>query len=114
MDFPEELTRLPRDAEIALFRIVQESLTNIFRHSGSPLARVRLTSDQECLRLEVGDEGRGMPPGVLERVKTGTGELGIGIAGMRERMRQLGGRLEVTSSSSGTLVTAILPLNERA
>jgi PAS domain S-box-containing protein len=113
MDLPEELRRLPRDAEIALFRIAQECLMNILAHSGSPLAKVRLGVDQGSLKLEVADEGRGIPSGVLKRITTGTGELGVGIVGMRERMRQLGGRLEVSASSSGTVVTAILPLSER-
>lgn len=112
MDFPGELTRLSRDAEIALFRVVQECLANILRHSGSPLAKVRLALDQKWLTLEVGDEGRGMPPSVLESLRTGKGQLGVGLSGMRERMRQLRGRLEVSSSASGTLVTAILPLGK--
>ena len=98
---------MSRDTELALFRVLQESLTNVHRHSGSPSALIRLEREDGSVRLEVCDEGRGLPSGKRRG-------LGVGIAGMRERMRQLGGRLEVESSSCGTTIRAILPLTETA
>jgi two-component system NarL family sensor kinase len=109
MDFPAEVPRLPKEKEMAFFRIVQEGLTNIHRHSGSPLARIRLEANRKEFVLEVADVGHGMSAGTLERFQAGIPGLGVGIAGMRERMRQLGGRLEIESSERGTVVTALLP-----
>jgi two-component system NarL family sensor kinase len=86
---------------------VQECLTNIHRHSGSPTARVRIAHDEREVRVEVQDEGRGLPAAV----NSSSGlKAGVGIQGMRERVRQLGGHCEISSSKSGTLVVAILPL----
>jgi PAS domain S-box-containing protein len=99
-----DIDRLPAEMETALFRVVQESLTNIHRHSGSKVATVEVFQDDFQVILEVRDEGRGMaelPEG---------GVLGVGIRGMRERLRQLGGRLEITSNERGTKVRAVLPL----
>jgi PAS domain S-box-containing protein len=110
MNFPEKLPRLSRDAEIALFRVVQESLANTLRHSGSSLAKVRIFVKGRDLILEVQDEGRGISRGVLERCKDGALGLGVGIAGMRERMAQLGGRLEVISEGKSTIIKATLSL----
>lgn len=104
----QDFGRLPQDIELALFRVVQESLTNIHRHSGSAWARVRLMRDENTVMLEVADEGRGMPPEMLGRNKRVLPGLGVGIAGMQERMEQLGGVLETESSRHGTLVRAIL------
>jgi PAS domain S-box-containing protein len=102
--------RLSQEAETALFRIVQESLSNIQRHSASQTAKIRLRADASRVELVVSDSGRGMgrtvEPGKSERTR-----LGVGILGMRERMVQLGGKLEVESSSSGTTVRAVMPLN---
>jgi len=106
LDIPVDLGRLPAEAEKALFRVVQESLTNIHLHSGSPVATVAITSGDSAYRLEVRDKGKGIPP---ELEKPGRGRLGVGIAGMRERMMQLGGRLEVESGPKGTTVRATLP-----
>jgi PAS domain S-box-containing protein len=108
--FPDELTRLSRDAELLLFRIVQESLSNILRHSGSALVRVRITVQGRSLILDVSDEGQALPPGVLDRFKEGSVVLGMGIAGMRESARQLGVNLKINSTGSGTTVTAVMPL----
>jgi PAS domain S-box-containing protein len=97
--------RLPQEAETALFRIVQESLANIQKHSGSSTAMIRLRSDAGAVELEVSDRGRGFDKSALEQNGTGP-RLGVGILGMRERMAQLGGRLDIKSSSSGTTVRA--------
>jgi signal transduction histidine kinase len=102
--------RLPQEAETALFRIVQESLSNIQRHSGSRTAKIRLRADSSCVELQVSDEGRGMDQISVERGSGEATRLGVGILGMRERMIQLRGKLEVESTPSGTTVRAIIPL----
>jgi PAS domain S-box-containing protein len=102
--------RLAQEAETALFRIVQESLSNIQRHSGSQAARIRLLGSSDSVELQVSDQGRGMGQLTVERGSNVGTRLGVGILGMRERMAQLGGRLEVESSSSGTTVRATIPL----
>jgi len=102
--------RLPQEAETALFRIVQESLTNIQRHSGSDTAEIHLRGDTTCVDLEVIDRGRGMDGKAMERGNSSGTRLGVGILGMRERMTQLGGKLEIESSSSGTTVRVSVPL----
>lgn len=102
-----EFGRLDSDSEIAIFRIVQECLTNVHRHSGSRKALVRLDRFAREVRLEVQDEGRGIP--VEKRMSVlGFGRVGVGLRGMRERVRQLGGKLDVRSER-GTTVIAILP-----
>ena len=104
LDLPASMPRLPQPVEIALFRIVQEGLTNIHRHSGSSTAILRLKYHHDKVELEVSDHGRGLPPGTLE------GGIGVGIAGMRERARQSGGRLTIGSSETGTTLHVVLPL----
>ncbi len=102
--------RLPQEAETALFRIVQESLTNIQRHSGTQTAKIHLHGDSASVSLEVIDHGHGMDKKANAN-GSGTGaRLGVGILGMRERMTQLGGKLEIESSSSGTTVRVSIPL----
>jgi PAS domain S-box-containing protein len=102
--------RLPQEAETALFRIIQESLTNIQRHSGSPTATIHLRGDSTCINLDVSDRGRGMDKNALERGNSSGSRLGVGILGMRERMTQLGGTLGIESSSTGTTVRVSIPL----
>ena len=91
-----------------LFRVVQESLTNIHRHAGSTTARIRLARDAGTVVLEIEDRGRGIPSASLEQVAGGAG--GVGIASMSERIEQVGGHLEVISSEHGTTVRVRLPL----
>jgi signal transduction histidine kinase len=110
LELPEQFERPPRDTETALFRIVQESLINIHRHAGSQTARIRLRRDAETLVLEIEDQGRGIPSVSLERITSREGLVGVGIAGMSERIEQLGGRLEILSSDAGTTVRVRLPL----
>jgi PAS domain S-box-containing protein len=110
MDLPSDDIRLPQPVETTLFRIVQESLTNIHRHSGSTMAEVRLLTDAESVILEVRDEGHGMPAASLRRCNGSGRMVGVGIAGMRERVRQFGGKLDILSDSRGTQVRATLPL----
>jgi len=110
LELPEPFERLPLDTETALFRIVQESLINIHRHAGSATARIRLRRDGETLVLEIEDRGHGIPNTSHERIMNGGGVVGVGIAGMSERIEQLGGRLEIESGDQGTSVRARLPL----
>jgi PAS domain S-box-containing protein len=107
---PDDIGRLPHELEITLFRILQESLTNVHRHSGSSTAEVRLTTAADSVTLEVKDQGTGCTADPANCFEGGAEMLGVGIRGMRERVRQLGGCLEVTSDREGTLVKAILPL----
>lgn len=110
LDLPPDLGRLPKDAELALFRTLQESLANIHRHAHSPSAFIRLVRDAREVRLSIQDRGHGMRLTSKAGSADGAlGLLGVGILGMRERMRQLGGRLEIDSDRTGTTVTAILP-----
>ena len=85
LDLPEDLRRLPREAETALFRVVQECLTNVQRHSGSSVARIRIVLEPEALVLEVADEGRGFPTSAQESRRTRSG-VGLGLVGMKERI----------------------------
>jgi len=110
LDVAEDLDRLPAEIETALFRVVQESLGNIHRHSGSTTASVRIRRDAGTVRLEISDEGGGVPPGLRLRNKEMSVPVGVGIAGMRERLRQVGGQLEIESSDRGTTVRAIVTL----
>jgi signal transduction histidine kinase len=105
-----DLVRFPREVELALFRIAQEALTNIHLHSGSPTADITLSRDAHRVNLQVADHGRGIPPACLELGSNVRSIVGVGIAGMRERMRQLGGRLEIESGDDGTCIKATLPI----
>jgi PAS domain S-box-containing protein len=111
LEIPENFGRLPRELETAIFRVVQECLTNVHRHSGSLRARIRIFRTEKDLRIEVQDEGTGMSP--AKRSKTGSaGKAGVGIQGMQERIRQFSGTLEIGTppKGSGTLVVARLPV----
>ena len=104
-----ELHRLPADVETALFRIAQECLTNIHRHSGSPTATVLLTATSGGIALKVTDQGQGVPDDVTHEGCGDPAALGVGIRGMRERVRQLGGRLDLKNGHPGTIVEVVLP-----
>ncbi len=114
LDVSDNLPRFASDKETALFRVVQESLTNVMRHSGSRKAWIRVTLDDELVQVEVEDEGSGMDPAILAPLACGAKALGVGIPGLRERLRQLGGRLEISSSSGGTRLVAVLPAESGA
>jgi len=111
LDCPNDFGRLPRIVETAAFRLVQECLTNIHRHSGSPTAKIRLRHSDHEVTVEVEDRGKGIPADKLEEMAS-VGIPGVGITGMRERVRQLGGTLDIGSSGSGTTVRARLPVSE--
>jgi signal transduction histidine kinase len=108
VEMPPDFGRLPRDLEMHIFRIVQECLTNVHRHSASSIAIVRLNHEQERVRLEVEDAGKGISREKQLAFKS-EGRMGVGIRGMRERVRQFGGTLEIKSSPSGTRVIVDLP-----
>ena len=110
LDIAREIERLGSDMEIAIFRVVQECLTNVHRHSGSGSASLRLAKEDGHVRLEIKDSGKGIP---LEKQQTlsSTGQLGVGFRGMRERISQLGGVLEIRSNGHGMVVSATLPLH---
>lgn len=111
VEFDASVGRLPRETETAIFRIVQECLTNVHRHSGSSFAEIRVERHPAAIRIEVQDEGKGISADKLDNPKS-SGGLGIGITGMRERVRQLGGKLAIISDEAGTLVRAELPISE--
>ena len=109
LEVPEDFGRLARESETAIFRTVQECLTNIHRHSESPTARIRIAASDGYVCVEVEDRGKGIPPEKqFEMASTGT--PGVGIRGMRERLRQLGGNLDIRSNGKGTLIVARLPV----
>ena len=110
LDMPPDLPRLPEAIEIALFRVLQESLTNVHRHSRASSAEISVEADAEQITIEVRDHGRGMPREILEQIEGEGSRLGVGLAGMRERIHELGGTLEVTSGSQGTILRATVPL----
>jgi signal transduction histidine kinase len=112
LDISPACRRLPRDVELAIFRVLQESLTNVHRHSGSATAQVRIRVEGGAVILEVADRGKGIPPASLEAGRDAVGTLGVGLRGMHERMRQLGGKLELSSSAAGTTVVATVPCEE--
>jgi signal transduction histidine kinase len=102
--------RLPKKVEIALFRVLQESLTNVHRHSGTSDASIRFQHETEAVILEVRDFGKGIPEARLRLLHGVSAESGVGVAGMRERLHELNGTLELESGGCGTSVRAIVPL----
>jgi PAS domain S-box-containing protein len=110
LDVPQVFSRLSAEMELTLFRIVQESLTNVQRHSGSDTAWVTLSEYPDRAEVRITDTGGGVPAEIVEHIRQGKTIEGIGIRGMYERMRELGGRLEIESSPTGTAVSAVLPL----
>lgn len=105
--------RLSREVELAMFRVLQESLTNVHRHSGSAVAYICLFVENNRAVLEVRDEGQGMDPSLLPESGLTTAPLGIGLRGMTERMKQLDGNLEVKTGPKGTSIRATAPLKHK-
>ena len=111
IDIVEDFGRLPQPTELVLFRVLQESLTNVHKHSKSPKVEVSLRTAGDKVVLRVRDYGKGIPRRTLEKfLKTGA-ETGVGLAGMRERIREQLGQLEIESDETGTLVEVILPIS---
>jgi signal transduction histidine kinase len=111
LNLPTELGRLPDEMELAIFRMVQECLTNIHRHSGGTSAVIRVGMEDHEICVEVQDSGKGIPKEKQVELRT-SGRTGVGFRGMRERLRQLGGTLDIHSDGAGTIVSAAIPLAE--
>ncbi len=110
LDAPRSMSRLPTVIELVLFRCMQEALTNVHRHSGASVAEVVIRQEPEQVLLEVKDNGRGISPDLIARFEqTGVG-MGVGLSGMRERVRELAGEMKLESSSAGTWLRISLPL----
>jgi PAS domain S-box-containing protein len=112
LDVAEDFGRLPADLELAIFRIVQESLTNIHRHSGSKTATIRLSRGVRNIVLEIQDHGRGISPDKLAAIKAQ--RTGVGITGMRERVRNFAGEMDIQSNGNGATVSVTLPIPDAA
>jgi two-component system NarL family sensor kinase len=105
----ESPERLPKKMEVALFRVLQESLTNVHRHSGTSAVRVCFERQAGAVMLEIRDFGRGIPAERLGGLRQASAEMGVGLAGMRERLHELNGELEIESDDKGTSLRAIIP-----
>jgi PAS domain S-box-containing protein len=112
--YAEPIGRLPSDIEMALFRVVQEALTNVRRHSASETASIRLQNRAGEVLLEIKDHGHGI--GVVKQSSDNNGLIspGVGIPGMKQRLRQLGGKLEIVSDHKGTTISAVVPIGKGA
>jgi PAS domain S-box-containing protein len=108
LDISQEFGRLPSDIELVIFRLVQECLTNIHRHSESKSASIRIVREPDRITMEIKDQGKGMSPARLAEIQLEG--AGVGIRGMRERLRQFEGTLNIESESSGTCVIATIPV----
>ena len=112
VDIPDDLGRLPGAVELTLFRILQESLTNIHRHSGASRAEVSVSRLPGGLVMKIRDFGKGIVAATLNRFRSDATGTGVGLAGMRERIRELGGRFEISADTNGTLIVVTVPANE--
>lgn len=111
LDAQDDLGRLPDAIELALFRVLQEALTNVHRHSGASEAHASVRENAEWVVLEVRDNGRGIPEEILDHFHTTGGGVGVGLAGIRERARELGGKLQLESDGSGTVLRVTVPVS---
>ena len=109
-DIANSRGRLPKNVEIALFRVLQESLTNVHRHSGASDASIHFQHEADAVILEIRDFGKGIPEERLRLLHGVTAETGVGLAGMRERLHELNGTLEIESDGRGTSMRATVPL----
>jgi signal transduction histidine kinase len=110
LDAPPDMARLPAEVEIGLFRVLQEGLTNVHRHSGASAADVLIRQETGQVILEIKDNGRGIRPETLRRFDSTGAGMGVGLSGMRERVRELGGRMKVEADSQGTALQIVIPL----
>jgi signal transduction histidine kinase len=112
LEIAEDFGRIPMETELVAFRLVQECLTNVHRHAGADNVVIRVSRQADRVSVEVEDDGHGMSAQKLAEVQSGGS--GVGIRGMRERVCQLQGDLEITSDSSGTRVRASIPIPDTA
>jgi PAS domain S-box-containing protein len=108
LNISEDFGRLPREMELAVFRLVQECLTNIHRHSESKTASITIVREDDILKVDIRDQGNGIPPARLAEIQSQVS--GVGIMGMRERLRQFQGTMTLESGSSGTRVLVTIPI----
>jgi PAS domain S-box-containing protein len=111
LDLPAQAPRFPEEVETALFRIMQECLTNVLKHSNSSIARIRLTLNASEVVMEIRDQGKGISTAALEKTGDKVASLGVGLMGMRERVRQLHGGFDLNTGNGGTAVIVTLPLD---
>ncbi|MGA9527860.1 MAG: DUF4118 domain-containing protein [Terriglobales bacterium] len=112
LNLPPRMDRLPKDVETTLFRTLQEGLTNVHRHSGASAVNINVRGEAGQIYLEISDNGRGIPDERLTQLQDGDG-VGVGLAGMRERVRELRGSMEIHSGNTGTQVSVAIPLPQR-
>jgi signal transduction histidine kinase len=110
LEVAADFRRASRDIELALFRVIQEALTNVLKHSGSTKVDIHLSRQNEHVALEIRDYGKGLPSAILNQSSRWTTALGVGLRGMNERIHQLGGELMVSAADPGTLVRATVPM----
>jgi signal transduction histidine kinase len=110
LSLPNQLGRLPTSVETALFRIMQESLTNVHRHSGSAKVDITLELDKGTAILVIRDFGKGIPKDTLDHFQQSGANVGVGLAGIRERVKELGGIFELRSSQRGTALKVVIPI----
>jgi signal transduction histidine kinase len=110
LEIPADLRRLPVPVETALFRILQEALTNVHRHARSPAVDIRLCVADAAVHLSIRDYGKGFPENILERFRKNGTNVGVGLAGIRERIKELGGVLKIESTNSGTVLNVSIPI----
>jgi signal transduction histidine kinase len=112
LDLQPDMGRLSSEVEITLFRVLQEGLTNIHRHSHASEATVKIVIQDGSIRMQIADSGCGIPQELLREWREMRAPLGVGMAGMLERARDLGGSFDVQSAANGTTLTIAIPLSE--
>jgi two-component system, chemotaxis family, CheB/CheR fusion protein len=110
LSLPEKLERMPQEIELALFRVLQEALNNVNRHSGAKNVEIRLSQEGGVAVLKISDNGEGFPPELLDSSQGGRRPFGVGVLGMRERLAQFGGKLEIRNGRKGAIVAAEVPI----
>jgi len=110
LQIPDQVDRFPDSVELVLFRVLQESLTNVHRHSGAKHAEVSLSTADDRILLRVRDDGRGMPADLIETLGNNGSGAGVGLAGMAERAREVGGKFKISSNNSGTEISLEVPI----
>jgi signal transduction histidine kinase len=112
LKLPSRANRMPEVVELTLFRVLQEGLINVHRHSGSDRVDVRIHRNEANIVVHLKDYGKGLPEHLLDRFRKTGSAAGVGLAGMRERVKELGGEFIVQSDGSGTLLTVVVPVRE--
>ena len=110
LELPRAIAPLSPAVQIALFRIAQECLTNVYKHAQTDSATVRLAQDERAIVLQVEDHGVGIPREILKDFESAPSSKGVGLRGMRERIRELGGKFEISSKGRGTIIRASIPV----